>query len=141
MNTKVTPIYLTFLNYLAGYEYFLFLAEKEFQLDISGSGTTKKNIFPEWPKTWGQTADTIERKTFTNARYKTLVRSQHLTENQRDALVFIKTSPVVQIVVTRTDRRTVIVDSDSYKIFDEKEGLFTIQFYILHTDEIPTQRA
>lgn len=135
------PIYLTFLNYLGGLEYFMFTAEKEFSVDILTTGTTNRNTFPQWPQSWGETADTIERKTFTDAKNKTLVRSQHLTQNQRDALKYIKTSPVVQIVNSRTDRRTVIVDSDSFKIYDEGESLYTLQFYISYTDLIASQRA
>lgn len=134
------PIYLTFLNYLGGFEYFMFTAEKEFSVDILATGTTTKNIFPQWPKSWGETADTIERKTFTDARNKVLVRSQHLTQNQRDVLKYIKTSPVVQIVYSRTDRRTVIVDSDSFKVYDEGESLYTLQFYINYTDPIASQK-
>lgn len=139
-NPKVTPIYLTWLNYLGGFEYFLFLSEKEFQLDIVESQTTKKNIFPTWPKSYGETADTINRKAFTTANNKIIVRSQHITANQRDGLKYIKTSPVVQIVTSRRDRRTVIVDSDSYKVYDEGEELFTIQFTVTYTDEISSQK-
>jgi hypothetical protein len=134
------PIYMTFLNYLGGFEYFFFTAEKEFQLDISESQTTRKNIFPNWPNSYGETADTIDRKAFTTSKNKIIVKSQHLNENQRDALKYIKTSPVVQIVYSRRNRRTVIVDSGSYKIYDEGERLYTIQFSISYTDEIPSQR-
>lgn len=139
-NPKVTPIYLTWLNHLGGFEYFLFLAEKEFQLDIVESQTTKKNIFPTWPQSYGETADTIERKTFTDATDVIIVKSQHLTANQRDGLKYIKTSPVVQIVISRRDRRTVIVDSDSYKIYDEGEDLFTVQVSLRLTNPVPAQR-
>lgn len=137
---NVTPIYLTWLNYLGGFDYFIFLAEKEFQLDVLETETTKKNIFPTWPKSYGETADTIERKTFTDAKNKIVVRSQQLTANQRDVIKYIKTSPVVQIVTSRRDRRTVIVDNESYKIYDEGDKLFSVQFTISYTDEIPAQR-
>lgn len=135
-----SPIYLTFLNYLGGFEYFPFTADKEFQLDIIESGQTRENIFPNYPKSWGETADTIDKKTFTKAKDKIVVRSQHLTPNQRDVLKWIKVSPVVQIVETRTNRRTVLVDQDSFKIYDESEDLFSIQFTITFTDDKPSQR-
>jgi len=109
-------------------------------VDITDSGTTRNNVFPSWPRSWGENADTIDRKTYTKAKNKILVRSQHLTENQRDALKYIKTSPVVQIVISRNNRRTVLVDTDSFKVYDEAEKLYTIQFYITYTDEIPSQR-
>lgn len=137
---RVTPIYLTWLNYLGGFEYFFFTAEKEYQVDILETGTTKQNIFPDWSKSWGETADTIDKKTFTTAKNKIAVVSQYLTENQRDSLKYIKTSPVVQIVLSRTDRRTVIVDNESFKVYSENEKVFSIKFNISFTDDIPSQR-
>lgn len=137
---RVTPIYLTWLNYLGGYEYFLFTAEKEFQVDILETGTTRQNVFPDWEKSWGETADTVDKKTFTTAKNKIAVVSQYLTENQRDALKYIKISPVVQIVISRTDRRTVIVDNESFKVYNENEKVFTAKFNISFTDEIAAQR-
>lgn len=137
---KVDPIYLTWLNYLGGFEYFFFNKQKEYQVDILESGQTRKNIFPTWPNSWGQFADTIDKKTYTKAKNKILVKSQHLTVNQRDSLKFIKVSPVVQIIYSRTDRRTVLVDTDSFKVYDEADELYTLQFTITYTDELPAQR-
>lgn len=137
---RAVPIYITWLNYLGGFEYFLFTAQKEFQMEIEESGQTTQNIFPNWPNSYGQNADTIDKTTFRKSRNKIIVRSQHLTANQRDALKFIKSSPVVQIVTTRSDRRTVLVDTDSFKIYDESERTYTISFTISFTDNIPSQR-
>jgi len=137
---RVDPIYITWLNYLGGFEYFLFKAEKEYQVDIIESGVSKQNVLPDWPMSWGQTADTIDRKTYTKAKNKILVRSQHLTANQRDALKYIKVSPVVQIMYSRSDRRTVLVDTDSFRVYDEADDLYTMSFTITYTDDIPAQR-
>lgn len=134
------PIYITFLNYLGGFEYFFFTAEKQFDVEVQGVGETRTNIFPSWPNSWGTTADTVDKTTFRKAKNAILVRSQFLTENQRDVLKHIKTSPVVQIVNSRNDRRTILVDSDSFKIYDESESQYTIQFRVLYTDEIATQK-
>jgi hypothetical protein len=138
---KADPIYITFLNYLGGFEYFLFKAEKEFQVEVEEVGQVRNNIFPQWPKSWGETADTIDRSTYRRTRNKVIVRSQHLTVNQRDVLKLIKSSPVVQVVYSRTNRRTVIVDSESFKVYDEADDLFSLQFTISYTDEIPSQRV
>jgi hypothetical protein len=138
---KADPIYSTFLNYLGGFEYFLFKAEKEFQVEVEEVGQVRNNIFPQWPKSWGETADTIDRSTYRRTRNKVIVRSQHLTVNQRDVLKLIKSSPVVQVVYSRTNRRTVIVDSESFKVYDEADDLFSLQFTISYTDEIPSQRV
>lgn len=138
---RVDPIYLTFLNYLGGFEYFFFTAQKEFNIDVEETQQSRKNIFPTWPKSWAETADTVSRSISRATRKRILVRSQHLTRNQRDVLSLIKSSPVVQIVYSRTNRRTVIVDSDSFRIYDEADKTFSIQFSISFTDEIPSQRV
>lgn len=135
------PIYITWLNYLGGFEYFFFTAKKEFQVEIGETGTSENNILPNWPQSQGKTADTLNKQTFRTSRNKIVVRSQHLTQNQLEALTSIKTSPLVQIVESRTDRRTVIVDNDSFKKYDEIDKLFTIQFTISYTDDIPSQRV
>ncbi len=138
---RVTPIYLTWLNYLGGFEYFFFTAEKEFQIAVGEVGETKNNVLPNWPNSWGKNADTINKQTFRNTVKKVLVRSQHLTMNQLEALTIIRTSPLVQIVESRVDRRTVIVDTDSFKKYDEGDKLYTLQFTITYTDDNPSQRV
>lgn len=138
---SVTPIYITWLNYLGGFEYFFFTAEKEFQISIGETGQTRNNVLPNWPNSYGKNADTINKQTFRTSTKKVIVRSQHLTLNQLDALSHIRTSPLVQIVESRVDRRTVIVDTDSFKQYDEGEKLFTLIFTITYTDDIPSQRV
>ena len=133
--------YITWLNYLGGFEYFPFTAKKEFQVDVLETGQTRNNLLPGWPNSYGKNADTIDKQTYRNSKNSVIVRSQHLTLNQLEALTYIRTSPLVQLVHSRIDRRTVIVDADSFKKYDEADKLFTIQFRILFTDEIPSQRV
>src|SRR5688572_20553701 len=138
---RVTPIYLTWLNPYGGFDYFLFKGEKEYTVNVKETGVSTNNLLPNWPNSYGITADTIQRQTYRRSGKGIFVRSQHLSTNQRDALVFIRTSPLVQIVVSRTDRRTVIVDDASFKIYDEAEKTFAVQFGIEYTDDIPSQRV
>lgn len=137
---RVEPIYISWLNHLGGFEYFPFTGEKQNDVDILESGQVRQNIFPNWPNSYGQTADTIDKQTFTKAKNSIIVRSQHLTLNQLQAVSLIKISPVVQIINSRTDRRTVLVDKDSFKKYDESEKLFTFQFRLSYTDDIAVQR-
>jgi hypothetical protein len=139
MSTRIEPIYLTWLNYLGGFEYFLFTREKDYNINIIESLQTSQNIFPDWPNSYGLTADTIDKDVYTKAKNSIFVRSQHLTKNQVEALSYIKISPVVQIINSRIDRRTVLVDKDSFKKYSESERLFTTQFAINYTDDIPAQ--
>lgn len=132
---------LTWLNHLGGYDYWNFTAEKEYQIDILETGETSTNIFPSWPNSYGEFANTIDKQTFRNAKNKVVVRSQHLTLSQLDAIKSIKTSPLVQIINSRQDTRTVIVDSDSFSVYADNDKTYSIQFTIGYTDDIPSQKV
>jgi hypothetical protein len=133
------PIYISWLNYLGGFEYFFFTSKKEFQMEIGDSGESSNNILPNYPQSYGKTADTLRKQTFRTSRNKIVIRSQHLTFNQLQALSTIKSSTLVQIIEGRTDRRTIIVDTDSFKKYDEIDKLFTFQFTASYTDDNPSQ--
>jgi hypothetical protein len=134
------PIYLTWLNAKGGFEYFFFNARNSQQVDIEGTGVTRNNVLPTWPKSYGNTADTLNRQTFRDSRKSVLLRSQNLSLNQVQVLSYIKSSVLVQIVYSRHDRRTVIPDSNSFQVYDEGQDIFDIQFTLSFTDEIPSQR-
>ena len=137
---RPSPLYITWLNPLSGMEYFLFIAYKDFNIEVSQSGQVRENIFPQWPKSYGANADTIDKQTFRTSKRSTVVRSQNLSLNQLGALSYIKTSPLVQIMNSRNDRITVLVDTDSFKTYSESDKVYTISFKITYTDEIPSQR-
>jgi hypothetical protein len=132
-------IVLTWLNYLGGFDYFNFKAEKEYTVEISETGSTKQNIMPNWPRSYGSYADTIEKTTYRNARKGMLIRSQYVTASEIEALQYIKTSPLVQIIEGRSNRRTVIVDGQSFTLKKDRQDLYEISFNVTYTDEIPSQ--
>jgi hypothetical protein len=134
-------INLQWLNYLGGFDQWVFKAKKDHGIDITESGETTENNFLNWPKSYGEFANTVTKKTHVDASRVIVVRSQHLTESQVEGLKYIKTSPVVQIVNSRHDRRTVLVDSDSFTYLKEADRLFTVEFNIRYTDQIPSQRV
>lgn len=136
------PIYLTWLNAKGGFEYFFFTAKNAHQVDVIESGVSRNNILPNWQKSYGKTADTITKNTFRRTQNSIVLRSQHLNRNQLEALSYIKSSILVQIVYSRNDRRTVLVDTNSFVKYDEaSDSLFALQFTITYTDEIPSQRV
>jgi hypothetical protein len=134
-----TTLYLTYLNNLGGFDYFPFVKQKEYQVDVEETGTSRNNILPGWPNSYGKNSDTLIKQTYRVTRNKVIVRSQHLTLTQLNALSYLRSSTIVQIVNSRRDRRTVIVDTDSFKKYDERDKLFTLQFSFTYTDEIPAQ--
>lgn len=130
---------LSFINNLGGFDYWKFTAENEHTVDIISTQETSENIFPSWPESYGETADTIRKQTERISSNRIFVTSQFVTQDQADALWYIKSSPLVQIVNSRTDRRTVIVDPDSFSKYKDGDKTYTVSFSISYTDDIPSQ--
>jgi hypothetical protein len=138
-NCEHENIYLTWLNNLGGFDYWNFTAKKDYQVEIQESGVTRQNIFPTWPQSYGTFADTIRKQTYRVSNKFITVRSQHVTQAQLDAISYIKSSVLVQIVTSRQDRRTVIVDADSFMKYRDRDDTYSIAFNIYFTDDIPSQ--
>jgi hypothetical protein len=132
--------YLTWLNNLGGFQYWLFTGRKDYNIDIYEAGVTKTNIFPQWPNSYGPNADTISKQTYRKSRKQEVVRSHAIGRTKAMELgEQIKNSPLVQIVTSRRDRRTVLVDTDSVTLVKEKDKLHSLSFTITYTDDLPSQ--
>lgn len=140
-NCSNQSIELMWLVYPGGFDSWVFTGKKDDLVEIQEVLTTKKNILPNWPKSYGSTADTIRKQTRRVSNKAYTVRSQFLTESQVEAISYIKSSILVQIIVSRTDKRTIIVDSDSFVKFKDGDKTFEIAFNISFTDDIPAQTA
>lgn len=134
-------INLAWLNNLGGFDYWKFKAFKDHIIEIKEAGETRQNILPSWPKSYGSDATTIRKQTYRKSGKQFLVRSQHVTLDELEAIAFIKSSVLVQEVVSRSDRRTVLVDEDSFTVFKEDDKLYQISFTIRYTNDIPSQRV
>ena len=132
--------YISWLNNLGGFEYWPFTGYKDHNLEVIETGETTKNIFPGWPRSYGANADTIRKQTYRRTRKSKLIRSQVLTRDQANNMgEEIKSSPLVQIVNSRRDRRTVIVDEQSFTVTQDRSKIHSLSFTITYTDEIPSQ--
>lgn len=132
-------IYLTWKNYFGGHDYWLFTGEKEYGVDITGTTESTKPIFSEWPKSYGEFSDTLDYETSRTSKDNILVRSQNLNLAQVQGLKYIKTSPLVQVMTSKSDRMTVMVDPTSFVVYSETDKLYGMQFTIRFTDNIPSQ--
>jgi hypothetical protein len=132
-------INLSWLNYDSGFDYKALTANSDYGVDIEGTTTSSKNIYPTWPQSHGEGADTQMGETSRDSRQKVTVRAENLTKDQINDLYRIKTSPLVQIVTSRTNRRTVIPDASSFVYLQQSEKLFNISFDISFTDRLPAQ--
>lgn len=137
---SVENIHITWLNHLGGLEYFLFTARKDYGVNIEETAEQETNIFNQWPKSYGAFADTIRRETFRRSRDFITVRSQHVSKDDLLILQTIKQSPLVQIIYSRTNRRTILVDTDSFIKYTENDDTFSLQFTARFTNENPSQR-
>src|SRR6185295_3209934 len=100
---------IQWLNNNGGFDPWLFTGRKTYQRDLLGSSTQKINVFPQWPKTFNEFADTQTQNVSRSSKVKETIRTQNLTRQQADDLAAIKSSPLVQIVNSAYDVRTVIV--------------------------------
>lgn len=131
--------YLVWLNYLGGYDYWNFTARKEYLIDVLESKTQEENIYANWPNSYGEFADSINKQTLRRSKNSIAVNSQFLTSAQEDAIKLIFTSPLVQIVTSQYDRFTVIVDAGSMKVKKDQDKTRTLNFLVRYTDENPSQ--
>jgi len=132
--------YTSWLNNLGGFEYWPFVGYKDKLLSVESTGETKKNIFHNWPKSYNTFADTISKQTFRRTRRQELVRSQHLSRTQAERIGDeIRSSPLVQIVTSRRDRRTVIVDNSSVTVRRGIDKIHSLSFTISYTDQVSSQ--
>ena len=134
--------YISWLNNLGGFEYWPFVGYKDHNLEITETGTTTKNIFPQWPKSYGVNADTIRKQTFRKSRKQKVIRSQVLTRDQANEIgEEIKSSPLVQLISSRRDRRTLLVDDASFTVTQDRNKVHFLNFTVTYTDNVPTQHV
>ena len=139
---RTTNLYLTWLNYLGGYDYWLFTPQKQFKVDVTESKTQEINIHNDWPKSYGEFAQSVTQQSVRSSKNVIKLTSQYLTKDQADALAWIVSSPLVQILTTTnsiTTARTVIVDSGTLSKYQDRDNLYSISFSITYTDELPVQ--
>jgi hypothetical protein len=141
---RTTNLYFTWKNYLGGQDFWLFTAQKLFSVDVTESKTNEINIHNQWPKSYGEFADSITRQSSRKSKNIVRVSSQYLTKEQMDGLAWIVSSPLVQILSTSggvTTARTVIVDTSTLKKYQDRDNLYSISFNITYTDELPVQTS
>lgn len=155
-------IYLTWKNALGGFEYWLFTGLKDYAVEITDAQERSVNVLGnnsipfvadnpsdpgfyrgsglDWDKSYGHFADSMTFEASRSSFRKMVVRSQNLTVAQLTYISTIKSSPLVQQMTSKYDRRTMIVDKSSFTIRgDADKNALTIEFTIRETNDIPSQ--
>lgn len=131
--------YITWLNPYGGFDYWNFKGEESTQLNVTESRTQVKNIFNNWPKSWGEFADSVRKQTGKRSVKAFTARSQYVDSDQFDGIIGLFSSPLVQEMNSVYDRRTVIVESTTSAPKTDNEKLLMVTFDASYTDEQPSQ--
>ncbi len=137
--SKFTNYNICWLNYLGGFDWKVFQSSSDLGMNIEGTKTVNKNIYKDWPRSFGEGADTIKQETSRNTRQTITLRAENQTSDQINDLFRLKESPLVQIVNSSNDRRTIIPDAQSFVYYKQREKLFNFEFTAIFTDNLPSQ--
>lgn len=127
------------LNMLGGYDTFVFKTQKDDGIEIVETVESSKSIMGNWPDSYSDIADTINREIKRDSNESVTVYSENVTEIELNAIRYIKTSPLVQILSSRRDKRTVIIDRSSFTYKQDGAKTFNITFKAVYTDMIGSQ--
>lgn len=142
INNDCSPnhVYLTWLNYTGGFDYWDFKGNSDFAVNIEQAKTVERNIYSNWPNSYGKGAEEITTQTTRSSRQFFTIRAENITEDQINDLFRIKSSPLVQMFIGDGNfKKTVIVDNSSFTYLRQGEKLFNLTFNISMTDQLPSQ--
>jgi hypothetical protein len=138
-------VYLKWLNYLGGWDSWLFTGFQDFGVEIAESQEIERDIYNIWDNrfTSGTTQNDYVR---IDSRETKVVRSGYLSQSEIDAIRWIRQSIKVQelnktAVCNEKTRRTVLVDKAGGVWRTNQRKLREISFNIRYTnkDNIQTQ--
>lgn len=130
---------LMWRNNLGGFDYWVFSGFADHLINIETATNKARNIFPQWPKSYGENAAGRSDETSRSSRKGFTVRSQNLTQGQVDYIAHIKTSTLVQQYDGTGTPVNVMIDPDSFIKRRDQDDTFSIQFTMMYTDNIPAQ--
>lgn len=139
-------IYLSWLNYTGGFNYWLFTGFKTYSIQNKDSKTQDQNLATNWPNSYSEFADTIEKQIQRSSKEVVNVVSQKLTKDQADAVAKIVESAFVQEITTNSNsagnvytNRSVIIEPMTLKKYKDNDKTWTVSFNMRYTDEPPSQ--
>jgi hypothetical protein len=123
-------IYLSWINSLGNWEYFLFTARKTYEKVVENTTATRRNIYASFPDNF--TSETEQDKIRIESYDKVTVRSQFVSKAQLDIITEIITSIRVQSWYSATEKITVIVDTQNVTKYSDGDKLYAIEFDIIY---------
>jgi hypothetical protein len=123
------PLYLTWLNSLGGWDYWLFTAKKQYGIEVYDVVIGERNIYQSFPDNFQN--QTWEEVISLEARERITVRSQPMTQTQQSEVAKIVYSRMVQLMVSEENKYTVLVDKRSLELRTDGDKLHFIEFDLL----------
>jgi hypothetical protein len=143
------PVFLKWLNYLGGWDCWLFTRHKDTKVDFGEVESFRRNIYNIWDNDFvnGTTQDDFisiqSKNSFT-------IRSQYLSLSEIKAVSEIKRSIKVQEIkkaetfapyeCIAQNKRTWLVEKSNFTVFSDSTKLYEISFDITDTADYLTQR-
>jgi len=123
------PLYITWLNTLGGWDYWLFTAKKDYGIEVDDVVLGERNIFQSFPDQFQ--SETWQEVISLTAQNKITLRSQPMTREQLIEVSKMVYSKVVQLVQSETDKYTIIIDKRSVSLYTDGDKLHFFEVDIL----------
>lgn len=132
-------LFLTWLNNLGAWEYWLFQGNTTYGYEVEESQLADRSSFQNWDVNFTK-ADTERFWADVKVRIARTIRAVNLSQDQAQALGTIVYSIAVQEFLSDGSKQTVLIGKDSAPIRTEEEKLIDLEFDMLNTQRLPTQR-
>lgn len=123
------PLYITWLNTLGGWDYWLFTAKKDYGIEVDDVVLGERNIFQSFPDQFQ--SETWQEVISLTAQNKITLRSQPMTKEQLVEVSKLVYSKMVQVVESETDKYTIIIDKRSVSLYTDGDKLHFFEVDIL----------
>jgi hypothetical protein len=132
-------VFLCWLNYLGGWDSWLFDGYQNFGVSITDSQETTRDIFNIWDAKFAQGTTETDYVRI-ESRGTRQLRSGHLSESEVDAIRWVRQSIKVQEIqkdqdCTEQTRKTVLVAKGTFDYKTTKRGLREIDFSLRETNQ------
>jgi hypothetical protein len=132
-------VFLCWLNYLGGWDSWLFDGYQNLGVSITDSQETTRDIFNIWDNRFAQGTTETDYVRI-ESRGTRQLRSGHLSESEVDAIRWVRQSIKVQEIqkdqdCTEQTRKTVLVAKGTFDYKTTKRGLREIDFSLRETNQ------
>lgn len=146
LNCVRYPYFLKWLNPAGGWDQWLFGAAKD--KNLRRNRDDRFRSAPFYKPTGGdgawETGGAISQVARRDGEIRYTVRSQYVTQAEKEAIAWVLLSPVViNVQQTATPgtyiEREVVVDTASVRLFNDRDNLFEIEFEVIESAPLITQ--